>query len=98
MSSGGWGDVRRGVLSKWNSRIEINTESCLNKHTSAVDTWTSTTGPMNGKKHRKTVLDRLSEIYKQPWVSMGFCVNDWFSKKLYAAQLFSVLTVIRNVN
>lgn len=38
MSSEGWGDVRRGVLSKWNSRIEINTESCLNIHTSAVHT------------------------------------------------------------
>lgn len=38
MSSGGWGDVRRGVLSKWNSRIEINTESRLNIHTSAVQT------------------------------------------------------------
>jgi len=36
VSSGGWGDVRRGVLSKWNSRIEINTESRLNIHTSAV--------------------------------------------------------------
>lgn len=65
MSSGGWGEVRRGVLSKWNSKTE--TSECCETHTTAAgkDKNTHTHTHTHGGEDRKCVCVCVAQIKTQ---------------------------------
>lgn len=59
VSSGGWGEVRRGVRSKWNSKTETS-ERCWDTHCCQENPHTHT------HTHKADVTP-LPDIYKQPF-------------------------------
>lgn len=61
MSSGGWGEVRRGVLSKWNSKTE--TSECCETHTTAAGKDKNT--HTHGGEDRKCVCVCVAQIKTQ---------------------------------